>query len=174
MKPKTILLVEDEAVVAMDIAAQLSNLGYQVAGPAACAEEAIALAKNLQPNIVLMDIKLSGPIDGISAAAEIRKLFRIPVVFLTAYSERSTVQAAIASQPFGYIIKPCQECELMTTIEIALYIHATEETLNQKIEELERFNQMTVDRELRMIELKKEVNTLLQKLGLPNKYVIVE
>ena len=174
MNPKTILLVEDEAVVAMDISAQLANLGYRVVGSAACAEEAIALAENLQPNIVLTDIKLSGPIDGISAAAEIRKRFGIPVVFLTAYSERSTLQSAILSQPFGYIIKPCQERELMTTIEMAIYIHATEQTLKQKIEELERFNQMTVDRELRMIELKKEVNTLHEKLGMPNKYVIVE
>ena len=131
MNPYRILIVEDEAIVAMDIESRLTAMGYAIAGRAASAEQALALAKEAQPDLILMDIRLQGEMDGIDAALEIHKYFRIPVIFVTAYSEETTLERAKLAEPFGYILKPFDDRELKSAIEIALYKHRTEQEILQ-------------------------------------------
>ncbi|MBI5386677.1 MAG: PAS domain S-box protein [Verrucomicrobia bacterium] len=131
MNPHRILVVEDEAIVAMDLQDRLVSLGYELAGRAASGEQALALAGEARPSLVLMDIRLQGAIDGIAAAKEIRRQFKVPVIFLTAYSEDSTLQRAKLAEPFGYILKPFEDRELKSAIEIALYKHHTEEEIRR-------------------------------------------
>src|SRR5262245_61084592 len=118
-----VLVVEDEAIVARDVATQLADLGYEVAGIAATGDEALAQVASTRPDLVLMDIVLPGAIDGVEAAETIRRMFDIPVVYLTAYDDDTILERAKITQPFGYIVKPLQERELYKTIEIALYMH---------------------------------------------------
>jgi CheY-like chemotaxis protein len=171
-KPR-LLIVEDESIVAADIAVSVRQLGYNVAAIAASGEEALVLAEQVGPNLVLMDIHLRGRMDGVEAAQVMRDRFQLPVVFLTAYGEDETFQRAKEAQPFGYILKPFEDRELRIVIEMALYKHQAEAAMRQKFTELERFNKVTVDRELRMIELKQEINALLQAAGKPERYKIV-
>jgi signal transduction histidine kinase len=121
-----ILIVEDEIVVARDLENQLRALGYVVSGTAASGEEAVTLAKQAAPDLVLMDIRLQGRLDGIAAADEIRKRLQLPVVYLTAHADDSTVRRARATEPFGYLLKPFEERELRITLEMALYKHRAE------------------------------------------------
>jgi hypothetical protein len=116
-----ILIVEDEAIVAADIERQIVLLGYAVAGIAATGDDAIALAERARPQLVLMDIRLRGAMDGIDAAVVIRERFAIPSVFLTAYATDEVVERAKRAAPLGYLIKPFDEHSLRTTIEIALH-----------------------------------------------------
>jgi PAS domain S-box-containing protein len=129
-KPR-ILIIEDEAIVARDISAQLSELGYEPVGHASNADNAIALTQRLMPDLVLMDVHLSGSMDGISAAEVIRDRFSIPVVFLTAYTGGETLTRAKLAEPYGYITKPFDERELKTVLEIALYKHRMESKLRR-------------------------------------------
>ncbi|HML26239.1 response regulator [Methanomethylovorans sp.] len=118
-----ILVVEDENIVALEIKKRLQKLGYIVPGVASTGEDAISKAEGILPDLVLMDIMLKGEIDGINAAGEIRKRFNIPVIYLTAYSDGDTIERAKLTEPYGYILKPFEEDDLRTTIEIALYRH---------------------------------------------------
>jgi CheY-like chemotaxis protein len=115
-----ILIVEDEAIVAMDIEERLAAMGYAVAGHASTGEQALALVEMHHPDLVLMDISLQGSMDGITAADEIRRRFHVPVIFLTAYSEDTTLERAKLAEPFGFILKPFDDRELKSAIEIAL------------------------------------------------------
>ncbi|MDZ7392217.1 MAG: PAS domain S-box protein [candidate division KSB1 bacterium] len=126
-----ILVVEDIAITAMDIKRRLQTLGYQVVGIAASGEDAIAKAQRERPDLVLMDIKLKGEMDGVQAAEEIRRHLDIPVVYLTAYSDETTLQRAKITQPFGYVLKPFEERELHTAVEMALYRHTLERRLRE-------------------------------------------
>ncbi len=126
-----ILVVEDESIVAMDISNMLENLGYTVVGTAGSGEEAIQSVKDRSPDLVLMDIMLRGDVDGIEAAEYIRHNFQIPVVYLTAYSDNKTLERAKITEPYGYILKPFEERELHTCIEISLYKHEMEEKLRK-------------------------------------------
>jgi CheY-like chemotaxis protein len=123
MTEAKILVVEDENIVALEIKKRLQKLGYIVPGVASTGEDAISKAEGILPDLVLMDIMLKGEIDGIHAAGEIRKRFNIPVIYLTAYSDEETLQRAKLTEPYGYILKPFEENDLRTTIEIALYRH---------------------------------------------------
>ena len=129
-KPR-ILIVEDEEIVAADISEYLQQMGYLAVGQAASGEQAIGLAGELRPDLVLMDIRLEGKMDGVVAAKEIRQRFHIPSVFLSAYSEEATIQRAKLAEPFGYILKPFEGRELRATIEMALYKHRSEEALRK-------------------------------------------
>jgi len=113
-------------VVAMDLQDRLESLGYQVAGHTGSGEESLELVEQLRPDLVLMDIRLQGDMDGIAAARVIRDRFHRPVVFLTAYSEEATLQRAKLVQPFGYLLKPFEDRELKTAIEMALFKHQAE------------------------------------------------
>jgi len=106
MGKATILIVEDEAIVATDLAGKLRRLGYEVVGTTAQGEEAIVLPCRLRPDLVLMDISLEGSVDGIAAAEAIRRQQNVPVVFLTAHSDPTTLARANLTDPFGYISSP--------------------------------------------------------------------
>ena len=116
-----ILVVEDERVVAMDIKNSLTKLGYQVSDICARAEEAVSKCFELRPELVLMDIRLKGEMDGISAAQEIKDKFSIPVVYLTAHADEKTLERAKVTEPFGYLVKPFETVELYVAIELALH-----------------------------------------------------
>jgi PAS domain S-box-containing protein len=124
-----ILIVEDEAVTGMDIRRSLTEMGYSVCAIAMTGEQAVRKAGEMHPDLILMDIMLAGKMNGVEAAGIIQREFRIPVVYLTAYSDDSILTKAKVTEPFGYILKPFREMELRTTIEMALYKHAMEHAI---------------------------------------------
>lgn len=129
---KKILVVEDENLIAMEIQDRLNTLGYNVPAVTNSGEEAIALVSKLKPDMVLMDIQLDGFIGGIEAAEEIHNQYDIPIIFLTAFSDDETLEKAKLSEPYGYILKPLEERNLYTTIEIAFYKHRMGKRLRDK------------------------------------------
>jgi len=131
-----VLVVEDERIVAEDIERSLNKLGYPVLGIVSSGEEAMEKAEELGPDLVLMDIVLKGGMDGVEAAEEIQARLKIPVVYLTAYADDETLERAKVTQPFGYIVKPFEERELYTSIEVALYRHKMEEELRSSHQQL--------------------------------------
>jgi PAS domain S-box-containing protein len=138
MPLETILVVEDEAVTALDIQQSLRQRGFNVPETAATGEEAIALVRKFNPDLVLIDIRLAGNIDGIQAAKLIRREFNLPIVFLTAFADAATLQRAKAAEPCAYLLKPFDDTVLSTTIEIAVNKHRAQETLvRQAAEALE-------------------------------------
>jgi CheY-like chemotaxis protein len=126
MKKPRILIVEDEAVTASDLRHQLTAGGYEVVGIAVTTEDAVRMAGELEPSLVLMDITLAGKLDGITAALAVRGTFDLPVVFLTAHADDATIRRATLAGPFGYVLKPFQFAELKAAIEVALHKHQTE------------------------------------------------
>lgn len=121
MSATTVLIVEDEILVAENIKSILKKNGYDVVSVAVSGEEAMASADRFKPDIVLMDIVLKGDMDGIEAADTIREKNGLPVVFLTAHSDSKSLERAKVTEPFGYITKPFEERQLTITIEMALY-----------------------------------------------------
>ncbi|HEX3035438.1 MAG TPA: PAS domain S-box protein [Thermodesulfobacteriota bacterium] len=134
MRAAQIMVVEDEGIVAQDIETTLQSLGYSVPYVASNADEAIAKAEEIHPDLILMDIVMPGERDGVEAAEEIKDRFHIPVIYLTAYADDETLRRAKVTEPFGYILKPFQKRELYTQIEIALYRHALEQKLKESEE----------------------------------------
>ncbi len=126
-------MVEDEAVVALDIQKRLKKLGYEAPIITHSGEEAIKQVEKIKPNLVLMDIILKGKMDGIQAAKQIQRNFHIPVIYLTAYADKKTLRRAKMTEPLGYILKPFEDRDLHVAIEIALYKH----TMEQKLKESE-------------------------------------
>ncbi|WP_226883625.1 hybrid sensor histidine kinase/response regulator [Allocoleopsis franciscana] len=131
MKAK-ILIVEDENIVAFNIQNRLEGLGYNVTAVISSGEAALQNVEQNRPDLVLMDIKLKGPIDGIQAAEQIHRQFKIPVVYLTAYADEETLNRAKITEPYGYILKPFEARDLVTTIEMALYKHQIEQQLRER------------------------------------------
>jgi two-component system, cell cycle sensor histidine kinase and response regulator CckA len=129
-----VLVVEDERIVAKDIQNTLKNLGYDVPAIASTGEDAVKKAGELLPDIVLMDIVLKGDIDGIEAAGQIRAKHKIPIIYLTAYEDEETLDRAKITEPLGYILKPFEERDLHTTLEMALYKHSMEAKLYESEE----------------------------------------
>ncbi len=123
MKGSRILIVEDEMIIAMEIRATLKKLGYEVAGSVISGFDAIQTAADKMPDLVLMDIRLKGEMDGIDAAKKIMELYDIPVIFLTGNSDRTTVERAVAIKPAGFLTKPFNERELFGNIEMAIHKH---------------------------------------------------
>jgi len=130
MLQSKILIVEDESIIAEDIYDSLISLGYLITGIVYSGEEAIESTAEFRPDLVLMDVKLQGEIDGITAAEEIRSRFQIPVVYLTAYADENTLRRVNGTKPFGYIIKPFDEKNLHTTIQLALHRHQYDSLTN--------------------------------------------
>ena len=118
-----VYIVEDESIVAKDIQNSLKKLGYNVLGISNNGADAIKNIVDLEPNIVLMDIMIKGPMTGIDVAETIKKDYNIPAIFLTAYADESTLAKAKITEPYGYILKPFKEIDLHSTIEMALYKH---------------------------------------------------
>lgn len=121
MKKQSIMVVEDERIIARDIQATLQRAGYHVPSLAASGEEAVAIASRVKPDLVLMDIVLQGQMDGIMAAGRIRQDFGIPVIYLSSYGDPPILERAKATEPIGYILKPYEEKDLLTTIEMVLH-----------------------------------------------------
>jgi two-component system cell cycle sensor histidine kinase/response regulator CckA len=126
-----ILIVEDDNIIAMELEERLRGLEYKVCGVSSSGQDAIAQAHRLRPDLVLMDIRLRGAMDGVEAAAEIRSQLDIPVIYLTAYADKSTLQRAKVTEPYGYILKPFEERELNTAVEMAIYKHLMERRLKE-------------------------------------------
>jgi len=138
MSITNILIVEDEVIVALDIRARLESLGHSVLGLATTGEEAIKAVEQTIPDLVLMDVRLKGELDGIETAGILRKRFGVPAVYLTAYGDDETLHRAKFTEPYGFLIKPFEERELHGTIEMALYKIAMEKSLRQQTSRLEQ------------------------------------
>ena len=132
MSKTSILVVEDELIVARDIRARLLRQGYAVPAVVSSGEEAIREAAVHRPDLILMDIMLKGEMDGIEAAERIGAQSDVPIIYLTAFADERTLQRAKITEPFGYILKPFEERELHITIEMALYKHGVEQVLREK------------------------------------------
>jgi signal transduction histidine kinase len=158
-----ILVVEDEAIVARDIAVQLAEMGYQCAGIASTAAQALALVAQLQPDLVLMDIQLHGVSDGIAAAETIRQRHALPVVFITAYSADEILERAKLTEPFGYILKPFTERELRTTLAMALYKHKAEAQLRTSARQLQALSRHVL--QVQELERRRVAVELHDELG---------
>lgn len=120
MPGQSVLIVEDESVVALDLKLQLKKLGYEVVGVADSGEDAVARVSAQAPDIILMDVRLRGTLDGIQAAEQLRRAHDVPIIFLTSHSDDETVQRAAQTAPYGYLTKPYQIKELRAGIEVAL------------------------------------------------------
>lgn len=166
MSTEKILIVEDEGVAAMNLEDKLISLGYQSAGIAFSAEEAIERAKSELPDLILMDIELHGTPDGIEAARTIRESLDIPVVYVTAFSDDKTIERAKETSPVGYLIKPYREQSIKTTIEIALNTFRLEKKLKQSERDFRSLFEMSpvgialIDSEERIVR----ANSMLAKL----------
>lgn len=135
MSKTKILVVEDESIVARDIRNMLLGLGYEVSAIVSTAQDAIIKSQSIKPDLVLVDVMLQGETSGVEAADQIYSRFNIPVVYLTAFADETTLQRAKKTEPFGYLLKPFEERELQTTIEIAIYKFQME----MKLKERQRF-----------------------------------
>jgi PAS domain S-box-containing protein len=140
-----VFIVEDESIVSFDLECCLKNSGYDVVGTATSHKELMGKIENSNPNLILMDIRIHGEIDGIECAKQIRNIYRIPVIFLTAHSDKATIERSTKTKAFGYILKPFNEKALVTNIEMAL--------ANYK-------------EELKILSLQKSFSTTLDKLNL--------
>ena len=132
-----IMIVEDERLVALALERCLRNMGYEVPLTLASGEEAVRKVVEVGPDLVLMDIRLKGVIDGVEAAGMIRAVFRVPVVYLTACSEDKVLERAKATEPLGFIMKPFEEKTLQATVETALYKASMDRTLGHTREKLQ-------------------------------------
>lgn len=132
MDKLAIFIVEDEAIVANDIKETLKSLEYDVAGIAKSGEIAMEKIKELHPALVLMDIHLATSMDGVEAAGKIHVLYDIPVIYLTAYADKALLERAKVTEPYGYVIKPYDERELHSVIEMALYKHRIEHEIKKR------------------------------------------
>ena len=129
MSATRILIVEDEGLIALDLKKRLEQAGYTVPAIADNAAGALLSVESLEPNLVLMDIRLRGPRDGIDTADEIRRRFHVPVIFVTAHADRETLDRARITEPFGYIVKPFHGIDFRAQIEMALWKHQMEQKL---------------------------------------------
>ncbi len=129
MSTARVLVVEDESITAMDLEERLQRLGYSVPAVVSSGEEAIRKAEETRPDLVLMDIVLSGHTDGVQAAQEVQSRLGIPIIYLTAFSDNATWERVRLTEPFGYLVKPVKDRELQTSIEIALRRREAEKRL---------------------------------------------
>jgi two-component system, cell cycle sensor histidine kinase and response regulator CckA len=134
MSERSILIVEDDAVAATGLAETLELLGYGVSGTVSTGEEALQSVERSTPQIVLMDIRLRGTLDGIEAARQIRSRFDVPVVYLSGFSDQALLDRAMQTEPYGYLVKPIEMKALITTIETTLCKHQVDKRLRESEE----------------------------------------
>ena len=135
MKGK-VLIVEDEPIVALDLKQEVENLGCEVVGVAESAEEALAATDTHRPDLVLMDIRIAGSLDGIQTARVLRNWYQVPSIFLTSYSDERTIARAAREMPYGYLTKPFQSAELKAALRVALHkskVDARERAAHQEV-----------------------------------------
>jgi PAS domain S-box-containing protein len=131
-RKRSVLIVEDEQIVAMDLQQTLTELGYDVIALAASADDAIARAAERCPDVALMDIRIKGRRDGIETAAILKRQFGVPVIYLSAHADETTLERAKATEPYGYLMKPVKAAELRSAIEICLYRSEMESALRER------------------------------------------
>ncbi len=168
MSKTNILVVEDENIVAKDIQMSLRKLGYNVVAICSNGEAAINAVEEHAPDIVLMDIMLKGDMSGIEAAEQIIARFNIPIIYLTAYADESTLSKAKITEPYGYIIKPFKEIDLRTSIEMAQYKHQKETDVRK---ERDFLYSIVENRDFKDIIFVKS-NSRLVKVGAKDIYFI--
>ncbi len=134
MSQHSILVVEDEAVIAADIAFTLKTQGYNVIGPVSDGESALQAAEHFSPHVILMDIELAGDMNGISAAEKIRSIAPIPVIYLTGYTDEDRLRRALKTNPYGYLLKPVRSRELYSMIEMTLSKSPVDRSIQEKQE----------------------------------------
>jgi CheY-like chemotaxis protein len=132
MEKPGIFIVEDESIVANDLKETLMSLGYDVKGIARSGENAVEAIRETRPDLVLMDIHLAGKMDGVEAAGKIHVICNIPVIYLTAYADKPLLERAKLTEPYGYVLKPFDERELHSVIEMALYKHRIEREIRKR------------------------------------------
>lgn len=132
MPSKKILIVEDELMIAEDIQESLGNAGYDVVGMVATGPDALGAVRRQRPDLVLLDIRLRGDMDGIATAREAQQIHDCAVIYLTAYADSQTLQRAKLTSPFGYVLKPFREKELLAMVEITLYRHELDRTARER------------------------------------------
>ncbi len=164
MTGEKVLIVEDESVVALNIHMRLEGANYRVAGIADSAETALELTAHTAPDLILMDIRLKGKLDGIETAHLIREKYDIPIVYLTAYTDAETLHQAKATLPYGYILKPFETAELCTAIELALHKHHADQKVRQAEALLQHLN----------VELEQRVQQRTAELELANQRLQLE
>ena len=175
--PINILVTEDESIVRKDIERCLNNLGYNVVASADNGEDAISMAMKFKPDLALMDIMIKGEMNGIAAAEEIKRNMDIPVVFLTAYADESTLNEAKMAEPHGYILKPFKDVDIQTAIEMALHKHGKDLEMKQEsdflrslAEHKEESEVIFVKNRSRLIRVKNEDLLFVEAL---KDYVVV-
>src|SRR5215204_1748844 len=135
-----VLIVEDERLIARDMQQLLVELGYEPFAIASSSEEAIARVSERLPDVVLMDIRLKGDVDGISTAEILKNRFDVPIIYLTAHADDATVERAKNSEPYGYLIKPVDAARLRSAVEVCVYKHR----IDRKLRERERWLEITL------------------------------
>lgn len=158
-----VLIVEDEVLIAEDIADSLNAIDYQVAGVAYSSEKALEFLKKAHPDIVLLDIQIKGSMNGIELAHLINQDYRLPFIFLTSFADKNTVESAKKTMPYGYVVKPFSEKELFTSLEVAMYRFSVES--RRQVPSHSRINEMTI------ADLTSKEYEILQDLcqGMTNK-----
>ncbi|HEU4503694.1 MAG TPA: PAS domain S-box protein, partial [Nitrospira sp.] len=156
----SVLIVEDEAILAAHLTSKVKLLGYHVIGPVSTGEEALSLAQAEGPEIALLDIRLAGHMDGIETAIRLKRWRDIPIIFLTAHSDQETLKRASTVGPFGYVLKPFEERDLATQLAVTLYKHQAERSLRQSEERYRAFIQNSSEGIWR-IEFEPPVDTTL-------------
>jgi len=144
MENPRILIVEDERIIAEDLHVTLDNLNYNVCDIVSSGEEALKKTEKLKPDLILMDIVLKGKMNGIEAASIIHSNYSVPVVYLTAYADDSTLKTAKITEPYGYIVKPFEDNLLKSNIEMALYKHSMEQKLKKSEKQFREFFENSV------------------------------
>ena len=155
-RPARVLIVEDDQIVVVNLEGHLERLGYQVADTAACGAEACEKVSRAQPDLILMDVRLEGPLDGIETAQRIRQFCEVPIIFLTAYSDAATLERAKLVEPYGYLVKPFVPSDLHAAIQMALYKGSADRVLRENHENLraildaQRHGTVMLDAEIRI------------------------
>lgn len=156
----SILLVEDEGIIAQDLEETVRRLGYRVVGVASEGVQAVCMAEELRPDLVVMDVGLQGDIDGIQAAQMIQERAPVPVIFLTGHRDLPTIDRAVRTGPLGYLIKPFHEVELRCAIEVAIHKHRAEVATREREEALRRNSEL-----LACLSLVDELTQLRNRRG---------
>ncbi|MEP0871010.1 ATP-binding protein [Trichocoleus desertorum AS-A10] len=166
-----ILVVEDEKIIAFDIQKSLESSGYSVPAIVSSGEQVIEKIPEVEPDLVLMDIILKGELDGVKTAEIVRDRFDIPVVYLTAHADETTLKRAKISDPFGYILKPFEDRELVTTIEIALSRHRAESATRKALQQEKELSELR-SRFVSVVshEFRNPLSTILFSTELLEKY----